>query len=93
MEMINMINKRFLLRLFIIVFAINILYFISYSSQAASLTVNSNSLKFDEGKNKTIRVTYVDPGHITDNIPAPSVINEQKSYYESGTNKTHNRRI
>ena len=88
-----MINKRFFLRLFIIVFAINMLYFISYSSLAASLKANSSSLNFDEGKTKTIRVTYLDPGHITGELPAPTVINEQKSYYESGTNKTHNRRI
>lgn len=62
-----MINKKILIKIFIVFFIVNIFYFIICKSYAASVTPSVSSLTLNLGETKNIQV-IVDPKSLGTNL-------------------------
>ena len=88
MEMINMINKNKIIRVFIILFIVNAFYLLFCKSYAASVTVTPSSVQLNVGETKTLMVT-VQPPSLGTNV---TLGNLQKRTYDRSTGEDLTRR-
>ena len=74
-------NKKTFIKIIIAFFVINMFYFISCQSYGAHLTANTSSVSVGVGKTKTIRVTYVNEGHVKEigNNATPILVTSGKT--------------
>ncbi len=83
-------NRSALIKIIVLFFVINMLYFFSYQSQAASLTTSlGNSVSLNKWGTEKFTVTYVNTGNVK--RPVLKCINDQKSFLKDG--KTYNRKL